>query len=143
VTTDAILPHNSDAEEAVLGCLLLDGHCRSEERMWPRVAALLKPVAFYSRRHAQMYAAMERLAGRGVGLDEITVAHELDRSGHLDEVGGQGYLSHLVAIIPTPLHAPYYAQIVRECWQRRDLIRRGAQMVQDGVTPPRNRGVRV
>lgn len=102
--------------------------------MWPKVAPLLKPASFYSRRHALIYSALERLSGRGVGLDQITVAHQLDQDGGLDEVGGPAYLSHLVSIIPTPLHAPYYAQIVRECWQRRQLIQTGTAMVEQGVT---------
>jgi len=135
MSTDTIQPHSAESEEAVLGSLMID------DPQWARVSPLLTPAMFYQRRHAQIYEAMQGVIAKGQALDQITVAHEIDRRGLWDATGGGAYLSHLVSLIPTPLHAVYYAQIVKECWQRRELIQKGSQMVQDGVAPRRNQGV--
>ncbi len=126
--TDKLPPHDMDAEEAVLGSLLID------DAAWPKVRDWLKSEHFYRDRNRWCYEACIRLAQKGMGIDHVTVAHQLDDDNHLDHVGGQAYLCHLVSIIPTPLHAIYYARIIKECWERRQLIQRGAEMVEQGVT---------
>lgn len=135
--TDALPPHSIDAEEAVLGSLLID------DAAWPKVKDWLKPEHFYRDRNRWCYEACIRLAQKGMGIDQVTLCHELDLMGKLDECGGPAYSSHLVAIIPTPLHAIYYARIVKECWERRTAIQRAGEMVADAQEGKRrpNQGV--
>jgi len=132
MSTDTILPHDSDAEMALLGSLLLDGHFPIAERQWPQLA-WLKGRMFFSERHALVFEAIAGVLAAGGAPDVVTVAHELDKRGTWDAVGGGGYLFLLTNRVPTPLHAEHYAQIVRECWQRRELIRKGTTMVEQGL----------
>ncbi len=103
-------PHNSDAEEAVLGSVLIDGECI-------RLLSLV-PSDFFVETNSDIYQAM-----LNVNLpDQITVAHELVKMGKLESIGGTSYLSHLVSITPTSLHAEDYARIIKECSVNRKII---------------------
>lgn len=110
-------PHNTDAEEAVLGSLLIDGTAIS------RIAALLRPDDFYRERNGAIYAACLALYERREPIDFMTLSDELQRTGRYDEVGGLVYLSDLLNVVPTALHVEPYAQIVQRAALRRRLIR--------------------
>lgn len=111
-------PHSEQAERAVLGSLMLDA-----ARNWPSVADTLAAGAFFSRRHALIFAAIDRLSDRRTAVDPIIVADELERTGDLAEVGGLAYLGELAETTPPGLNASSYARIVREHADRRELIR--------------------
>ena len=87
-----------------------------------------------------MWAAGVLLHSRGVAVDQITVAGELERQGKLAATGGAAYMSHLVSIVPTSLDAHYYAEIVRNLATHRRLIMVGQQIMQLGfaVAPEAN-----
>jgi len=121
--TDRLPPHSIDAEEAVLGSLLIDSDAIL------KVAPFLKPDDFYRDRNRYCYEACISLANRNEALNQVTVAHELDLKGRLDELGGPAYLSHLVSIIPTPLHAEHYGRIVAKCAGLRRLIQAAGEIV--------------
>jgi len=121
---EQIIPHNEEAEEATLGSVLIDSS---------QVASLdLQPSAFFDSRHQAIYQAVLDLYKQGEGIDQITVSHELQRKGKLESIGGVAYLSHLISITPTSLHAPYYAKVLRDCSFSRNLIAAGNRIAQIG-----------
>jgi replicative DNA helicase len=113
---DRLPPQNPEAEEAVLGSLLMDPEAVG------KIAAFLKPDDFYRERNANLYAAMLAIYERREPVDFTTVTDELTRQGRYDEVGGLAYLSHLVGIVPTAVHVEYYARIVERTSVKRRLI---------------------
>ncbi len=109
-------PNDTDAEEAVLGSLLID-----EDAIF-MVTSTIKPEDFFSQANRWIYEVCETLFERHEGINQITVARELAQRGRLEETGGAAYLSHLVANVPTSLHIEYYAQIVARLATMRRLI---------------------
>ncbi len=125
MTNEKLPPHDIDAEEAVIGSLLIDG-----EAIY-HVAAILdeetdyfKLSHFYHEPTKLLYKACLSLyqPPRNEAINQITVAQELDRQGKLEACGGAAYLSHLVSIVPTSLDVEHYAQIVRRLAISRRLI---------------------
>jgi hypothetical protein len=84
---------------------------------------------FYSERNGYLFQSFVNLKGRGISVDQITVASELHGMGKLEAIGGAAFLSHLIASCPTPLDCPYYAQVIREWSLRRQLV-----MLSDKIT---------
>lgn len=119
--TDRLPPHSIDAEEAVLGSLIIDG-----EAYW-RVA-WLSSGDFYREKNQWVFEAIQAMAARGRGIDQLTVAVELEDRQRLEAIGGPAYLSHLVGITPTSVHIEHYAGIVREMAFRRRLIMVGQRV---------------
>jgi replicative DNA helicase len=110
-------PHDIDAEEAVIGSLLIDGTA-----IYKIITLLPEQDYFYNERNQWLYAACLALNKRDEAINQITVAQELDRQGKLEECGGAAYLSHLVSIVPTSLDIEHYAQIVFRLAISRRLI---------------------
>lgn len=119
-------PHDIEAEEAVLGSLLIDS-----DAMF-KIAAFLTPEDFCSEQSQYIYDACFSLYHRGDGINQITVAHELANRGKLEEAGGAAYLSHLIATAPTSFHIEYYAQIVSKLSIMRRLINAAGQIAAIG-----------
>ncbi|MCJ7426083.1 MAG: replicative DNA helicase [Dehalococcoidales bacterium] len=119
-------PHDVDAEEAVIGSLLIDGSAIF------KVAPLLVPLdnksPFYTERNAWIYDACLSLYERDEAINQITVAQELDRQGKLEACGGAAYLSRLISICPTSLDIEDYAQIVYRLSVMRRLIDAAGQI---------------
>ena len=109
-------PHDADAEEAVIGSLLIDGEVIN------RIAPLVTVNDFYRERNRWCYEACQSLYHRGEAIDQISVARELSLKERLDEVGGPGYLSHVIAAVPTSVHAEHFALIVNRTATMRRLI---------------------
>jgi len=126
VYTDKLPPHNVDAEEAVIGSLLIDGTAIY------KIAAILQPTDFYSERNQSLYDACLALYRRGEAINQITVAQDLAGRGKLESCGGAAYLSHLIAICPTPLDIEHYAQIVYRLSLMRGLISASSQIAAIG-----------
>ena len=114
--SDKLPPHDIDAEEAVIGSLLIDGTAIFE------IAAFLEPLHFYREQNQWLYGANLTLYQRNEAINQITVAQELDRQGKLETCGGAAYLSHLIANCPTSLDIEHYAQIVYRLAISRRLI---------------------
>lgn len=115
-------PQDIDAEEAVIGSLLIDGDAIF------KVATYLRPEDFYREKNQWLYEACFSLYERSEVIDQLTVAHELERQQKLEAVGGPAYLSHLVSIVPTSVHIEHYSQIVHRMSVMRRLIRAGEQI---------------
>ena len=100
-----------------MGALLVDGDAV------PRIAGFREPDDCYRERNRWCYEACIDLCQRREALDQISVAHELERTGKLADVGGTAYLGHLVEILPTSVHVEYYGRIVQRTSTMRRLIR--------------------
>jgi replicative DNA helicase len=113
---DKLQPHNREAEEAVLGSLLIDPDAII------RVATFLAPEDFYLERHAWIYEAIRDLHERREPADMVTLTDEMERRGQLNEIGGSAYLSGLINATPTSIHVEYYARIIERTAVLRRLI---------------------
>ena len=113
---EKLLPHDSEAEEAVVGSLLIDSDS------FVRIAHVIKPDDFYREKNQICFTACLALFQRGEAIDQVTVARELSRTERLDTVGGMAYLSHLVSITPTAAHSEHYANLVARTATMRRLI---------------------
>jgi replicative DNA helicase len=109
-------PQSIEAEEAILGALLIDPDAII------RVATILRPVDFYREKHGWIYDTISSLHERREPVDFLTVCDELDRRGQLDEVGGAAFITSLINAVPTSIHAEHYARIVERTATRRRLI---------------------
>ena len=119
---EQLLPHDIEAEEALIGALLIDGV------VFVRVSPLLKAEDFYRERNRLCYEACADLYARGDAIDQVTVSRELSRTGNISTVGGMAYLSHLVSITPTSAHAEHYGRLVSRTSTMRRLIQAGAKI---------------
>ncbi|MHB1131990.1 MAG: replicative DNA helicase [Chloroflexota bacterium] len=121
-------PHNAEAEEAVLGSILIDretiGH----------VASFLRESDFYRERNRFVYAAAVGLYERREPTDLLTLKDELERRGKLEDAGGAAYLASLSANVPSALHAEYYARIVERTSVLRRLIGAAGQIAALGYS---------
>ena len=113
---EKLLPHDIEAEEAVVGSLLIDGDS------FVRISSLIKPADFYRERNQICCAAASALFERNEAIDQVTLARELSRIEQLEAVGGMAYLSHLVSVTPTSAHSEHYAHLVARTSTMRTLI---------------------
>ncbi len=123
---DKLPPHDIDAEEAVIGSLLIDGTAIY------KIASFLQQPDFYSEQNQWIYGACLSLYQRNEAINQITVAQELDRQKKLETCGGAAYLSHLISIVPTSLDIEHYAQIVYRLSVMRRLITAARQITAIG-----------
>jgi replicative DNA helicase len=114
--TQRVPPHNVEAEESVLGAMLLSEGSISD------VLEKLRADDFYKPSHRRIFEAVVSLFGRGEPVDAVTVAEELRRAGTLEDAGGKPYLIHLVNSVPAASNASYYGRIVEETALLRRLI---------------------
>jgi replicative DNA helicase len=120
---DALVPpHSVEAEQAVLGGLLLD------TTAWDNVADVVVCEDFYRPDHKLIFEAIGALAGVGKPCDVVTVVGELERRSELESAGGLAYLGSLARDTPTAANVRAYADIVRERSLLRQLIHAGTQI---------------
>ena len=129
---ERVPPHNVEAEESVLGSMLLSKDAIAE------VLELLREDDFYRPAHRTVFRSVLELYGHGDAVDAVTVQEELRRSGALADIGGAPFLHTLVASVPTAANAGYYARIVKEAGVLRRLIDVGTQIVQLGFETPQD-----
>jgi replicative DNA helicase len=127
---ERVPPHNVEAEESVLGSMLLSKDAIAE------VLELLHEEDFYRPAHRTVFRSVLDLYSHGQPVDAITVAEELRRNGTLADVGGAPFLHTLVAGVPTAANAGHYARIVKEAGVLRRLIDAGTRIVQLGYETP-------
>lgn len=110
------MPHSREAEEAVLGVVMTNPDTYYD------VSVFLRPDDFYVYKNQWAWSAIEKLIGRNVPVDIITVAEELDRASQLDEIGGRAYLTKLIASAPPSYSAESYGKIIESHSTRRKMI---------------------
>ena len=114
---DRLPPHSIEAEEAILGSLLIDPDAIFE------VSTFLKSKSFYREQNRLVYDAMLNLYDRREPLDMITLAEELRIRNELEDAGGESYLIDLLNAVPTSMNAQAYVRLVEQAAVRRSLIR--------------------
>ncbi len=117
-----VVPHSREAEEAVLGAVLINPESYYD------VAQFLRADDFYIHRHRWLWQAYTRLQERRAPIDFLTVTEELDQMGQLAEVGGPAYISALINNVPSSLHAEAYGRIVEQTSIRRKMLEAANQI---------------
>jgi replicative DNA helicase len=112
------IPHSREAEEAVIGAVLIDPECFAV----CRTILIDGEDAFYIHRLRFVWQAYSHLAERRIAIDNLTVSQELLSMGRLDEIGGPAFLASLLNAVPTTLNVDSYAQIVHESSIRRKTL---------------------
>jgi len=128
----ANIPHDHEAEQAVLGAVIYNNDSLSD------VASLLNPNSFYAVAHQHIFRAMLELADLGQPIDEILLGDQLRSLSQLEEAGGYPYLSELVECSPVSGNVPYYAKIVQEYGLLRELIATSTEIARKSRDPEQN-----
>lgn len=113
---DKVPPHNIEAEQAVLGALLLNWSAMAE------VVSTLRPDRFYSLSNQVIYEAMVKLYTKSATGDTISLINELTVENKLEQAGGAAYIASLTDTVPSAANIDYYANMVLDRAARRDLI---------------------
>ncbi|HZS94146.1 MAG TPA: replicative DNA helicase [Chloroflexota bacterium] len=119
---EGALPQNIEAEQAVLGSLLID------PRAIEKVSSFLKPDDFYLPVNAEVYRSMLALHERDMPGDVVTVSDHLEARDRLDDMGGSAYLASLASIVPTSINVEHYARIVERLAVLRRLVDAGGRI---------------
>lgn len=115
---DRLPPHSVEAEQGVLGCIMLSP-LASLEDCWKKIP---DPEAFYDLRHRMIYEAFLKRASKAKGLDLITMQQYLKDQKLLDQVGGLAYLASLPDAVPSAANLDYYIEILREKFALRKMV---------------------
>ena len=119
---DKVPPHNIEAEQAVLGALLLNWTAMSE------VVSILRPDRFYSLQNQVIYEAMQKLFSKNATGDTISLINELTVENKLEQAGGAAYIASLTDTVPSSANIDYYAEMVLDRAARRDLIHLSSEL---------------
>lgn len=111
-----ILPNNFDAEQAVLGCALID----SEAAL--TIVGKLEEIDFYNDTHRKIFAAIKSLYAISAPIDFVTVSDELEKKGYINDVGGMAYISSLSNIVPSAASCNHYINILKRDSVLRQVI---------------------
>ena len=122
-------PHSIEAEQAVLGGLMLDNNA------WDQIADRVGEEDFYRRDHRLIFRALESLAESGRPMDAVTLSEWLKSNDELENAGGLGYLGLLARDTPSAANIRAYADIVREQSVLRQLIEAGTEVANAGFNP--------
>ncbi|MSR74713.1 MAG: replicative DNA helicase [Planctomycetes bacterium] len=123
-----VMPQSVDAEMSVLGAVLID------PKMLDDVLSIITADDFFHENHAVLFRVIVDLHARSVPLDAVTLAAELESQGRLAAMGGRPFLGQLLELLPSALHAPHYAKIVREKSLRRQLAEIGDHVRQQALS---------
>ena len=130
--TDRLPPQNIEAEQSVLGALMLG------KDAVVRVADILRPGDFYRQIHNTIFEAMLELYEKSEPIDVLSLTGRLEDLKKLEEIGGPAYLTDLVNRVPTAAHVLHYAKIVRHKKVLRDLISAADKIAQLGFNEEEN-----
>jgi replicative DNA helicase len=132
LVTAPVPPQNLDAEESVLGAMMLSPLAIGAVTESTNLTA----GDFYRESHGQIYKAILALYAKGEPVDAITVVDELDRTQSLEAAGGAERVHELATLVPAASNAPHYARIVSEMSTLRGLIRAGNDIARLGFDRP-------
>ena len=113
---DRLPPQNIEAEQAVLGAILLENESLSA------AMEIMVPGDFYRESHRKIFSAMLDLYEKNEPIDLITLTEQLSSKDHLESIGGASYLSSIVNLVPTSANVKYHSKIVKDKSIVRNLI---------------------
>ncbi len=123
---ESLIPQSIEAEEAVLGAILVNPITLT------KVSDTLKASSFYKPAHRDIYDAMMHLYNSGDNIDIVTVSEDLNYNGKLESVGGRAYINDLAENTITTSNVAHYAKIIKEKAVKRALINAGSEIVSHG-----------
>ena len=121
------LPHNLEAEQSILGCLMIDRDIQLD------VLSSLSDEDFYAESHGYIFEAMVAVNRANVPVDLVTLTDELEKEGNLEAAGGISYLTSLTKIMPSTANYKHYLEIVKRDAVLRKLIRSSQAIIQNAV----------
>ena len=127
------MPHNLDAEKALLGCVLIDENIQSD------LLERLREEDFYDEAHRIVLSAMKAVYAGHKTVDLVTLSDELDREGKLERAGGIQAITELSALIPSAANYKQYLEIVRRDSVNRFLIRAAKDIIEHSTESPEER----
>ena len=119
-----VLPHNNDAEMALLGCMLIDNETAAD------IVEPLKEEDFYGESNRYVLSAMKRVFGSRRPIDLVTLSDQLESEGNLAKAGGIAYLTELAQITPSAANYKSYFDIVKRDSLSRKLIRASQKIIE-------------
>jgi replicative DNA helicase len=122
-------PHSVEAEQSVLGGLLLDNNA------WDKIGDVVSESDFYRDEHRRIFRQIQKLFERGKPADVVTVSESLDAAGDKESSGGLAYLSELASNVPGASNIRRYAEIVRERAILRQLVSVGDEIAESALSP--------
>ena len=123
---DRRLPFSLEAEQSLLGSVLIDPRCMDE------IAAIVSADDFYMPEHREIWLAMQAMYMKSKSIDVVTLIDELTKSGTYTEAGGREYLKLVAETVPAAVNAKDYAKIVRDRAILRQLIEAGEDIAEAG-----------
>ena len=117
------LPHNIEAEQALLGAMLVNNEAAN------RVSAFLRPEHFFHQIHGRIFAAIVKMVERGQIATPVTLKHYFENDAALTDIGGAQYLARLAGSAVTIINAEDYGRTIHDLFLRRELIRLGEDVV--------------
>ena len=124
---DISMPSSIEAEQAVLGCILM------KPETFMKAVSYLRPEYFYLPQHRNIFAAMMDLDSRGSTIDPLVILESLKKSGLYDDEGGKTYLMQLADAVPSTKNIESYCGIIREKFYIRALIETSKSIIEDSV----------
>jgi hypothetical protein len=126
--TERLAPHDREAEQAVVGSLMIAPATIAD------VSDAMDPADHYVPAHETVHRAILALHAQGQPVDPITLGHYLEQTGDLRRAGGRSYLHTMIQAVPSTANAAYYAEIVHDLARRRRSIEVGTRIVQAGMS---------
>lgn len=121
------IPHDSEAEKAVLGAVFLDPEAIID------ASDVLQPDDFYEHANRIIFQAMLNISDREEVIDPVTLQDELKKNNQVDDIGGIAYVTELSMATPTAAHVTYYAKIVKRKAILRNLISTSQRIIQNAI----------
>jgi replicative DNA helicase len=125
-----IPPHSIEAEQSVLGAILLEGGNALD-----RIEGVISEADFYRHEHRLIFEAVRKLAGAGSTIDVITAAEALEGAGSLERIGGLPYLGELAQNTPSAANIKRYAEIVKARASQRQLMTLASEILASCMAP--------
>ncbi len=125
-----ILPNSLEAEQALLGCILLDNEAQND------ILRKVEVADFYSESHKNIYDSMFRIFEKSIPVDFVTLTNQLEIDKKLDAVGGIDYITYLTNVVPSAANFEHYLDIVKNCAVRRHLISESQDIIKNAFDAP-------
>ncbi len=119
------MPHNLEAEQSLLGCVLMDPIIQSE------IGSQINEDDFYSESHKYIFSAMESIIKENQPVDLVTLSDALEKRGELESIGGIEYINQLTNVLPSSANYLRYVEIVRRDSMLRKLIKGSAEIISE------------